>query len=98
MADRKKIISILFLLAGIFAIYMGLSVRLKCGGTATDNFMAGLPLTIFGVYCAITSLSLWEKSKIGDYLPALAILIAAFMLFAAVFDLSFPIIKTTCID
>jgi hypothetical protein len=78
---------------------MGLNVDLKCiGGTAQDNIMAGLPLWIFGTYCTITALFLWKKPPIGNILAVFTIIMASVLIIAPIFDLSFPIIKTSCLN
>ena len=87
----------LFLLVSIFAIYMGLNIDLKCSeATVRDNLLAGLPLTVLGAYCLVTSLFLWKKPQIGNILAVITITIAVVMLLVTIFGLSFPIIKTSC--
>lgn len=87
----------MFLLSGLATVYMGLNVSLKCAeATARDNLLAGLPMTVFGAYCFITSLFLWKKPQIGNILAVFTIIMASALILAAVFDLSIPIIKTSC--
>lgn len=98
MKTSNEILIVLFLLFGISAIFMGLSVNLGCPeATARDNFAAGLPLTIFGVYSLLTSLFLWKKPDFGGGFVAVATLFALILIIMAVFGLSSPIIKTSCI-
>jgi len=97
MKISNIILIVLFLLAGIFTLYMGLNVNLKCvEATMRDNLLAGLPLTVFGAYCFITSLFLWKKPQIGNIFAVVTITAAVVIILAALFDLSFPIIKTSC--
>lgn len=85
-------------MAGALCIYMGLSVDLKCAEvTMRDNLLAGLPLLILGVYSIITSIFLWLKPQIGNILAVISITAASIMILASIFDLSFNIIKTSCI-
>jgi len=94
----RKIFITLFILAGALSIYMGLNVDLKCAeATVRDNLLAGLPLLTFGLYCLITSIFLWFKPQIGNILAVISVTAAAIMILASIFDLSFPIIKTSCI-
>ena len=98
MKTYKIILIFLFVLLGIIAIYMGLNVDLGCAeATVRDNTIAGLPLWVFGVYCIFTSLFLWKKPQIGNILAVITISLAFILLIAVIFDLSFPIIKTSCI-
>jgi hypothetical protein len=97
MKKSNTILIFLFSLLGIIAIYMGLNVDLKCAEAAVrDNLLAGLPLWIFGIYCLITSLFLWKKPQIGNILAVFTIIMASVLILAPIFDLSFPIIKTSC--
>lgn len=99
MKKSQKILIVLFLFTGIIAVYMGLNVNLKCAeATAQDNFIAGLPLIIFGIYSFLTSLFLWKKPEIGAGFVAVATLAALILITAAIFDLSIPIIKTSCMS
>jgi hypothetical protein len=92
------VLSIFFSILGIVSVVLGLSVDLECVGvTAQDNLIAGLPLWVFGVYCLFTSLLLWKKPEIGRSFVAVAVLIALILITASVFDLSIPIIKTSCV-
>jgi len=98
MKSSKTILGFLFVLSGIAAVYMGLNVDLGCAeATARDNVIAGLPLWVFGVYCIFTSLFLWKKPQIGNIMAVITVSIAFILLIAVIFDLSFPIIKTSCL-
>lgn len=98
MKNSSKILIVLFLLAGVLTIYMGLNVNLECTeATVQDDFLAGLPLSMFGAYCLFTSLFLWGKPQTGNILAVITITAAAVMLLASIFDLSIPIIKTSCV-
>lgn len=93
--ERNKILNIIlaviFLLAGVFFVFVGLTTRLLCSGlTEWDQFLAGLPMTIFGLYCIATSVFLWKRPKIGIYLALLAIIF-----FVAMVVLSSSIIKSS---
>lgn len=93
----NKIPIILFFILGAATLYMGLNIDLGCAGaTAWDNFLAGLPLWVFGIYCLLTSLFLWEKPSIGNILAVVTFAIATILVIAPVFNLSIPIIKTSC--
>ncbi|MEK7635055.1 MAG: hypothetical protein AAB446_01325 [Patescibacteria group bacterium] len=97
MQKINKILIILFLVLGVLTLYMGLSVDLKCSeATFRDNLVAGLPLWVFGIYCLFTSLFLWKKPLIGKVLAVITFVIATVLFLASVFDLSIPIIKTSC--
>ena len=99
MKHHNKILIVLFLLVGIGAIYLGLNINLKCVGvTVQDNLLAGLPLLVFAAYCFITSLLLWKKPQIGNILAVFTIIIATVLIFAPIFNLSIPIIKTSCLS
>jgi hypothetical protein len=52
---------------------------------------------MFGAYCLFTSLFLWGKPQTGNILAVITITAAAVMLLASIFDLSIPIIKTSCV-
>ena len=94
MRKPNKTLIVIFFVLGILTLYMGLSVDLKCAeATAWDNFLAGLPLWLFGVYCFITSLFLWKKPQIGNILAVISFTIAAVLLIASIFDLHVPVIK-----
>ena len=98
MKNYNMILSILFSVLGILSVILGLNVDLKClGSTVQDNLIAGLPLWVFGVYCLFTSLFLWKKPEIGRSFVAVAVLIAIILITASLFDLSIPIIKTSCV-
>lgn len=93
----RKISIVLFLLLGIITIYMGLNVDLKCPeATVRDNLLAGIPLTLFGIYSIFTSLFLWKKPQIGNTMAVIVVTVAIIMLIAAIFDFSFQVIKTSC--
>jgi cytochrome bd-type quinol oxidase subunit 2 len=99
MKTATKIFIVLFLLVGIAAIYMGLNINLQCAtATMKDNLLAGLPLSVFGIYCFITALFLWKKTQIGNILAVFTIIMASVLIIAPIFDLSFPIIKTSCLN
>lgn len=94
----NKFLIFLFLLLGLASLYMGLNIDLKCAdATLRDNLLAGLPLLILGVYSIITAIFLWLKPQIGNILAVISITAASIMILASIFDLSFPIIKTSCI-
>lgn len=98
MKTSNLILIFLFALLGVISTSMGLNVELGCiGATARDNILAGLPLWVFGVYCTLTALFLWRKPQIGNILAVISITAAAIMLIMAIFDLSLPIIKTSCL-
>jgi hypothetical protein len=99
MKTSDKILMGVFLALGVLALYMGFNIDLKCAGaTISDNLAAGAPLIIFGLYSLLTSLFLWKNPGVGRNFVAVAIF--AFLILAAVafFDLSIPIIKTSCIS
>ena len=99
MKNLDKFLFVSFLLGGILVFYMGLNVDLAClKATTRDNFLAGLPLTIFGLYCLVTSLFLWKKMKVGDCLAVFGFLIATALTLISIFDLPIAIIKTSCIE
>jgi len=98
MKPYKTILIFLFALLGIATIYMGLNIDLGCAeATARDNIIAGLPLWVFGVYCIFTSLFLWKKPQIGNILAVITVSVAFILLIAVIFDLSFHVIKTSCL-
>jgi hypothetical protein len=97
MEHHNKTLIILFLLMGIFAIYLGLNIDLKCSETAMwDNLLAGLPLFVFAAYCLITSLLLWKRPQVGNILAVITIIIATILIFTPILNLSIPIIRTSC--
>lgn len=97
MKSFRKIFIILFLLIGIVAVYLGFNVSLECTeAMMRDNLLAGLPLIIFGAYSLITALFLWKKFLIGQTLAVLGVLMALILILAPIFNLSIPIIQTSC--
>jgi hypothetical protein len=98
MKNYNMVLSILFSILGIISVILGLNVDLGCtGAMMQDNLLAGLPLWMFGVYCLFTSLLLWKKPELGRSFVAVAVLIALVLITASVFNLSIPIIKTSCV-
>ena len=83
---------------GVTAIYMGLHVDLQClDTTLRDNLLASLPLLVFGTYSLATALFLWQKPSVGNILVVITITMALILFLASIFDLSLPIIKTSCL-
>lgn len=99
MKKSRITLIVFFSLLGISSLYLGLNIDLKCAEATThDNLLAGLPLWIFGVYCMLTALFLWKRPQIGNILAVFTVIMATALIFAPLFNLSIPIIKTSCIE